>query len=236
MLDFSQFEWISFDCYGTLIDWESGILGYLGPLLRSKVPQLTDAAILSVYSLSEPQEQAKPYRPYRDVLASVVQAFGHDVLGGLHFAVSEQEAAGLAHSIRHWQPFSDTIPALRILKRKYKLAILSNIDDDLFAYSAQKLQVPFDCVVTAQQAQSYKPSLNNFELLLKRLSVPRSRLLHVAESLFHDIAPANSLGIHAVWVNRRQGKAAAASKLVAAKPDLEVRDLAELASLAEGAR
>jgi 2-haloacid dehalogenase len=116
------------------------------------------------------------------------------------------------------------------------LAILSNIDDDLFAYSAKKLDLPLDCVVTAQQAQSYKPSLNNFELLLTRLSIPRSRLLHVAESLFHDVAPANSLGIKAVWVNRRQGKAAAASKLVDARPDLEVRNLTELASHLERTR
>jgi 2-haloacid dehalogenase len=223
VLDFAQFEWVSFDCYGTLIDWESGILGYLQLLLQSKDRQITDAQILRLYSEFEPSQQAKAYRPYREVLVSVVQDFARE----LRFEVSENQAAGLASSIRDWQPFSDTIPALRILKRRFKLAVLSNIDDDLFACSAAKLQVGFDCVVTAQQAQSYKPALHNFELLLKRLSVPRSCLLHVAESLFHDVAPANALGIKTVWVNRRQGKAAA-SKLVNAASDLEVLDLAEL--------
>jgi 2-haloacid dehalogenase len=185
-----------------------------------------------MYSEFEPREQAKAYRSYRDVLSSVTRDFARE----LRFEVNQEEASGLADSIRDWQPFSDTIPALRILKREFKLAILSNIDDDLFAYSAKKLDLPLDCVVTAQQAQSYKPSLNNFELLLTRLSIPRSRLLHVAESLFHDVAPANSLGIKAVWVNRRQGKAAAASKLVDARPDLEVRNLTELASHLERTR
>ena len=229
MFDFSQFEWISFDCYGTLIDWESGILGYLRPLLQGKGCARTDVEILQMYSEFEPAEQAKSYRPYRDILASVVLAFARE----LRFDVNEQEASGLADSIRDWEPLSDTIPALKSLKRKYKLAILSNIDDDLFAYSAQKLAVPFDCVVTAQQAQSYKPALHNFELLLKRLSIPRARLLHIAESLFHDIAPANSLGIKSVWVNRRHGKPAAASKFVDAKPDMQVFDLADLIARVE---
>jgi 2-haloacid dehalogenase len=229
VLDFAQFEWVSFDCYGTLIDWESGILGYLQPLLRSKARELTDGEVLRMYSEFEPAEQAKAYRSYRDVLASVVRDFASE----LRFDVSDNDTSGIADSIRDWKPFSDTIPALRVLKRKYMLAILSNIDDDLFAYSADKLLVPFDCVVTAQQAQSYKPALNNFDLLLKRLSIPRSRLLHVAESLFHDVAPANSLGIKTVWVNRRRGKPAAASKLVDAKPDMEVLDLADLAARVE---
>ena len=229
MLDLNQFEWISFDCYGTLIDWESGILGYVQPLLQSKDRALTEAEILRMYSEFEPGEQAQPYRSYCDILASVVRDFAHE----LRFEVSDQEATGLADSIRGWQPFSDTIPALRILKHKYKVAILSNIDDELFAFSAEKLQVPFDCVVTAQQARGYKPSANNFELLLQRLAIPRSRLLHVAESLYHDVAPASALGIKAVWVNRRGEKNAAASKFVSATPDMKVRDLSELAARVE---
>jgi 2-haloacid dehalogenase len=232
VLDFAHFEWVSFDCYGTLIDWESGILGYLQPLLRSKHLDLPHAEVLRMYSEFEPAQQAKTYRPYREVLAGVVRDFARE----LRFDVSEGEAAGLADSIRDWLPFSDTIPALQILKSRYKLAILSNIDDDLFAYSAAKLEVPFDCVVTAQQARSYKPALGNFDLLLERLQIPRSRLLHVAESLFHDVAPANSLGIKAVWVNRRRGRPAAASKLVDANPDLQVGDLGELALLVQPGR
>lgn len=224
MLDLAQFAWISFDCYGTLIDWESGILGYLRPLLKHKGHSLPDAQILSLYSEFEPREQSGDYRSYREVLASVVRDFARE----LHFDVTKAEASGLADSLFEWTPFPDTVPALRMLKSSFRLAVLSNIDDDLFQYSAQKLQVPFDRVVTAQQARSYKPCLRNFELLLETLSVPHPRLLHVAESLYHDVAPAASLGIATVWVNRRQGKAAAASRYCEARPDMEVSDLNEL--------
>lgn len=227
MLDLAQFEWLSFDCYGTLIDWESGILGYLLPLLHRNGCKLSDVDVLRLYSEFEPQEQARDYRPYRDVLASVVRDFARE----LRFDVTASEVGGLADSIRNWRPFTDTVPGLRRLHPKYKLAILSNIDDDLFAHSAAKLEVPFDCIVTAQQARSYKPSLRNFELLLEGIGAPRERLLHVAESLYHDVAPARSLGIATVWVNRRQGKAAAASRLADTHPDLQVSDIAALAEL-----
>jgi len=228
MLDFAQFEWLSFDCYGTLIDWESGILGYLRPLLERKHCLVSDELILNSYSEFEPRQQAGPYRSYREVLAGVVRDFARE----LGFEVSSAQEAGLADSIAKWEPFPDTVPALDRLKSRYKLAILSNIDDDLFAYSARKLQVSLDCVVTAQQVRSYKPSLENFETLLRRLTVPRARLLHVAESLYHDVAPARQLGIATVWVNRRHAKTAAASKLAAVQADLEVRDLEELATAA----
>ena len=181
-----------------------------------------------MYSEFEPQEQAGEYRPYREVLASVVRDFARE----LNFEVSETEASGLAESIRSWQPFPDTVAGLRRLHSRYKLAILSNIDDDLFAWSAAKLEVPFDCVVTAQQVGSYKPSLRNFETLLERLAIPRERLLHVAESLYHDVGPARSMGIATVWVNRRQGKTAAATKSVEARPDVEVATIAALADVA----
>jgi 2-haloacid dehalogenase len=228
VLDYSRFEWLSFDCYGTLIDWESGIVGYLQPLLQSKSCKLTDAEILNLHSEFEPCRQSHEYRSYREVLSGVVRDFACE----LHFDVTVAEADGLAASISTWLPFADTIPALRRLQARYKLAIVSNIDNDLFAYSARHLQVPFDVVVTAEQVRSYKPSLPHFDELLRRIAVPRQRLLHVAESLYHDVVPAASLGIATVWVNRRKGKPAAASKLVAAQPDLEVPDLAVLADLA----
>jgi 2-haloacid dehalogenase len=227
VLDLSQFHWISFDCYGTLIDWESGILGCLQPLLQSKGIELTDAQILSLYSEFEPREQSGDYHNYREVLAGVVRDFARE----LHFDVTEVEASGLAGSLCDWKAFPDTVPALSELKRRYRLAILSNIDDELFEFSAKELLVRFDCVVTAQQARSYKPSPGNFELLLERLQIPRSRLLHVAESLYHDVTPAASLGIATVWVNRRKGKAAAASKYCEAQPDIEVSNLNELVEL-----
>jgi 2-haloacid dehalogenase len=228
MLDFSRFEWLSFDCYGTLIDWESGLLGYLRPLLKGKGCDISGAQVLALYSEFEPRQQARHYRRYREVLASVVRDFAHE----FSFEVSDNEADGLAESIREWQPFGDTVAGLQRLHSRYKLAVLSNIDDDLFAYTAPKLEVPFDAVVTAQQVHSYKPSLNNFEALLRRYAIPRERLLHVAESLYHDVAPAHSLGIATVWVNRRQGNEAAASKLADVKPDLEVANVGRLAELA----
>ncbi len=228
MLDFSRFDWLSFDCYGTLIDWETGLLGYLRPLLQGKGCAISDARILALYSEFEPRQQSGHHRTYREVLAGVVRDFGSE----LGFEVSATEADGLAESICSWQPFADTVAGLQRLHSRYKLAVLSNIDDDLFAYTASKLEVQFDGVVTAQQIHSYKPSLNNFEALLRRYAIPRERLLHVAESLYHDVAPAHSLGIRTVWVNRRQGKQAAASKLADVKPDLEVPDVGRLAELA----
>ena len=227
MLDFSRFDWLSFDCYGTLMDWEAGILGYLRPLLQAKGCRISNDRILTMYSEFEPQEQAGHFRSYREVLAGVARAFARE----LHFEVSDSEANGLAESIRDWQPFADTVAGLRRLHSRFKLAVLSNIDDDLFAYTAPKLEIRFDAVVTAQQVHSYKPSLNNFEALLRRQGIPRERLLHVAESLYHDVGPAHSLDIATVWVNRRQDKPAAASKLTEAKPDLEVPDVGSLAEL-----
>ena len=228
MLDFARFEWMSFDCYGTLIDWETGLLGYLRPLLESKGHALSDAEILNLYSELEPRAQSGAYHCYREVLAQVVREFAAE----LRFSVSTAEANGLAESIRSWQPFADTVPALLSLQSRYKLAVLSNIDDDLFAYTAPKLGVGFDAVVTAQQVRSYKPSFNNFEALLRRYKIPRERLLHVAESLYHDVVPAYALEISTVWVNRRQGKAAAATKFVEAHPDLEVANVGALAEMA----
>ncbi len=230
MLDFAQIEWLSFDCYGTLVDWQTGILGYMQSLLERKGRFLSDGELLNLYSEFEPRAQSGPYRSYREVLSAVVRDFGRE----LRFPVTPTDAAGLADSIAGWEAFPDTVPALQRLKSRYKLAILSNIDDDLFAYSAPKLEVSFDCVLTAQRLRSYKPSPENFRALLRRLGVPQNRLLHVAESLFHDVAPARRLAIPTVWVNRRQGSPAA-SKLAPALPDVEVRDLRELAELVTAA-
>jgi 2-haloacid dehalogenase len=227
-IDFSGFEYLSFDCYGTLIDWETGILGYLRPLLSGKGCEVSDAKILNLYSEFEPREQAGTYRLYREVLAGVVRDFARE----LRLEVNDAEAHGLAESIRAWEPFADTVPALQRLQRRYKLAILSNIDDDLFSLSKPKLQVSFAHIVTAQQAKGYKPSPGNFELLLQRLGIRRDRLLHAAESQYHDVAPARLLGIATVWVNRRQDKPAAASKRADVQPDIEVRNVAQLADLA----
>jgi 2-haloacid dehalogenase len=228
MRDWSQFAWVSFDCYGTLIDWETGILGYLRPLLRRHGVNAGDGEILNLYSELEPHQQSEPYRSYREVLAAVVREYARHFT----FEVSTAEAEGLAESIGEWKPFPDTVEGLRRLKSRYQLAVLSNIDDELFALTARHLEVAFDAVVTAQQARSYKPSRRNFELLLERIGVPHERLLHAAESLYHDVVPARELGISTVWVNRRQGKPAAATKLVEARADIELASVGELADVA----
>lgn len=149
-----------------------------------------------------------------------------------HFQATAAELSSLADSIQHWQPFPDTIAALQTLKQTYQLTILSNIDDDLFAATARHLQVPFDWVITAEQVGSYKPSLRNFQFALQKMEIPAKQVLHVAASLYHDIAPANSLGLSTVWVNRRMGKAGPGAALpTVAQPNLTVPDLQTLAAM-----
>jgi 2-haloacid dehalogenase len=215
MIDFSNIRIITFDCYGTLIDWETGILA----AMRGVLPGVSDRELLTVYSELEPEIQAGEYKRYRQVLrellAGAARRFGANVPTGKEDA--------LAESIAEWKPFPDTVAALRRLKSKYRLAVISNIDDDLFACSAKRLEVPFDHVITAQQAGAYKPSLKNFETAEKRIGTPRAQWVHV---------PARKLGIASVWVNRRGNKAYGATKVAEAKPDLEVPDLQGLANAA----
>ncbi len=229
MLDFSRFQCLTFDCYGTLVDWETGILEALRPILAAHRRQLSDEGILELYAALEAEIEAGEYRPYRAVLEEVVRRFGVR----LAFSPTLEEAQSLPDWLRYWKPFPDTVAALRKLKTRYKLAIISNTDDDLFAQTAQRLEVPFDQVITAQQARSYKPSLHNFETAVARIGLPAERILHVAQSLFHDVVPAKRLGLTAVWVNRRAGKrGVGATPQVLVRPDLEVPDLATLAGIA----
>jgi 2-haloacid dehalogenase len=228
-MDFSHFTAISFDCYGTLIDWEAGIL----PVLRSVVARhhckLADHDLLELYGEFEATAESGAYRSYREVLKSVVLAFGER----LGFRPSESEMMSLPESVPSWLPFSDTLAALRQLKERYKIAIISNIDDDLFAHTQRLLAVEFDTVVTAEQARSYKPSLHNFELALQRLGIAREQLLHAGQSIYHDVVPARSLGITTVWVNRKSARpGVGAVRAAEGHPDLEVPDLATLAGLA----
>jgi 2-haloacid dehalogenase len=231
-MDFSRFTTISFDCYGTLIDWESGILPALRTVLANHDQSLPDATILELYGEFEAEAESGPYQSYRDVLQSVVRRFA----GRLKFQASSAEICSLHESIRAWPPFPDTTAALRELQKRYKLAVISNIDDDLFAETRKLLDVEFEDVITAQQARSYKPSINNFQLALRRLALSSDRLLHAAQSVYHDVVPARSLGISTVWVNRKSarpgiGAVRAPAGLASEKrPDLEVPDLASLAA------
>lgn len=234
--DFSRFRVFSFDCYGTLIDWETGILSALRPLLATHGKSLGDAALLELYGELEADAEAEhgqPFLNYHDVLQSVVRGFGER----LGFNPSESEVKSLSASVPSWQPFPDTVEALRKLKTRYRLAIISNIDDVLFAASARKLQVNFDYVITAQQAQAYKPSLKIFHLAQQRIGLPPEQWLHAGQSVYHDVIPAKSLGLATVWVNRasrRHGIGAVRS--AAGQPDLEVPDLKTLADWALASR
>ena len=228
MLDFAQFEYLTFDCYGTLIDWETGILAALRPILEAHSVSTPDTTLLEIYGELEAGAEAGEYKTYREILDTVVRGLGER----LGFTASPTEAQSLPQSIADWPPFPDTVAALRKLHARYKLAIISNVDDDLFASSAKLLQVPFDAVITAQQARSYKPSLNNFRLALDRIGKPKEKILHAAQSLYHDVVPTRELGIKNVWVNRRGSKSGSgATKPAVALPDLEVPDLRSLADL-----
>ena len=229
MVDFDDFRVITFDCYGTLIDWETGLLGALRPMLERHGVKVEDQLLLETYAQAEGEIESGPYKRYREVQADVVRRFGKRF--GFEASVAEQ--AALADSIQGWEPFPDTNDALRRLKSKYKLGIISNIDDELFAWSSEKMGGVFDFVITAQQVESYKPSRKNFEVAVKRIGLPKAQVLHAAESLYHDIAPTREMGIRNVWVYRRAGKEGfGATKAAEAKPDVKVKSLRELATLA----
>lgn len=228
-LDLGGFEAMTFDCYGTLIDWERGIVAAVSDLLDGVGGGLESERVLEQYGRFEPEAERGPFRSYREVLRDVARAFGE----AYGVVVGEGAADGFASSVSRWPPFSDTVPALAALATRYRLAVVSNVDDDLFAGSSGLLGDPFTAVVTAQQVRSYKPAPAHFHEVLRRLDLPRERVLHVAQSLYHDVAPAKGLGFTCVWVNRRAGRGGGgATPPSDARPDLEVPDLASLARLA----
>jgi 2-haloacid dehalogenase len=227
MLDFNRFEFLTFDCYGTLINWEEGILRCLHRVLAAHGKDADDAIILQFYGDFEARAEQGEYRLYRDVLQSVVRQFGEQ----LGFAPTDREVRSLPESLQEWKPWPDTVTALRELRSRFRLAIISNVDDDLFATTRPQLEVDFDQIITAQQAGAYKPSLKIFELALSRVGVPAHRILHVGQSLYHDVIPSQSLGLATVWVNRPSVRTGVgAVKAAEGHPDLQVSSLAELAA------
>jgi 2-haloacid dehalogenase len=195
--------------------------------LEAHDQQIEDDTILRLYGDFEASAEQGEYRSYREVLSSVVRQFGKQ----FGFAPSEEQVRSLAKSLKEWKPWPDTVEALRLLDSRFRLAIISNVDDDLFAATLPQLTVKFGQIITAQQAQAYKPSLKIFELALSRIGVPAHRVLHVGQSLYHDVIPAQSLGLATVWVNRPSArKGVGAVKAAEAQPDLQVTSLAELAA------
>ena len=224
--DFSGIEWVSFDCYGTLVDWETGISSAVSKALESHGVRKTTAEILELFADVEPVVQnSGAFKGYRIALREVMGMIGERL--GIQLADAEIDC--LSSSLPHWPVFPDAGPALLTLQTRYKLAIISNVDDDLFDGSARALGVEFDAVITSQQANAYKPNSRSFELAEAAMGVGKERWLHVGESLYHDIEPANRLGIRSVWVSRADR--GGGTRPTDAKPDLTVADLAALAEI-----
>ncbi|MDE2806089.1 MAG: HAD-IA family hydrolase [Gemmatimonadota bacterium] len=232
-LDPDLFDLLTFDCYGTLVDWETGIIEGVQAVCASHGRSATDAAILKAFGDAEHVVQGERYRIYREVLALTLVRLG-SVLG---FRPTGAECDAFAASVADWPPFPDTVQALRQLGARFRLGIVSNVDDDLFADTRKRLDIDFDWVVTAQQVGSYKPATAHFEEMATRSGIARERALHVAQSLYHDIAPASALGYATVHVNRKsRGGATGATPSSTARPDAEVPDMAGLAELLLGDR
>jgi 2-haloacid dehalogenase len=226
-IDFNRFDVLTFDCYGTLIDWETGLLA----ALREALPALdaADDELLERYAEHEAEAESGPYLRYREVLGrglrGIAAAYGVEV--------PPDAAARFAECVRDWPAFPDSAAALARLKERFRLGVITNCDTDLFAASNKRLDVEFDWVVTAEMTRSYKPSLANFELAFATIGVPRARILHVAQSLFHDHVPAKQLGLSSVWIDRRHDRpGAGATPPAEATPDATFPSMAAFADAA----
>jgi len=230
-VDFDRFDVLTFDCYGTLIDWEAGILAGLRRALEPRGVGVDEDNLLERYARREAAIESGPYLPYREVLARGFRG----VCAELGVEPTDDESTAFGGSVGEWPAFPDSPAALARLARRFRLAVITNCDDDLFAASNRRLGVTFDWVITAQQVGSYKPSRRNFDVAFERIGVPRERILHVAQSLFHDHVPAKELGMTTVWVDRRHDRpGSGATPPASAVPDLAVPDMATLAGLVIG--
>jgi 2-haloacid dehalogenase/putative hydrolase of the HAD superfamily len=202
-MNLKDFSTLTFDCYGTLIDWETGMVEALEPLTKRASRPLSRDEILEAHARHESSQQSwTPAKRYCDLLAVVYKRLA-DEWG---VSVTWDECVAYGNSVGNWPAFPDTVEALRYLKQHYKLVILSNVDNASFTLSNKRLGVTFDAIYTAEDIGSYKPSLRNFEYMLdklKTLGVEKNQILHTAESLFHDHLPANQMGLTSCWIHRR---------------------------------
>ena len=227
-MNFNSFDVLTFDCYGTLIDWEAGILRTLTPVLAAHGVRVAPDELLELYGKFEAEEEKGEYRTYKAIQSALMAKIGEH----FQFTPTDGELTCLSDSIQHWLPFPDTIGALKVLHKRYKLAIISNVDDDLFVATEKRLHTKLDWVITAEQVQSYKPSRNNFLKAIERMGIPKERILHVAQSIFHDIVPAKELGLSTVWVNRRHSQGGfGATPPAHQRADVIVPDLRSLSRL-----
>jgi 2-haloacid dehalogenase len=228
-LDYGRFEALTFDCYGTLIDWEAGLSAAFRPILAARGIAKADDDVLARFASYEAAAEAGPYQTYRQVLAAGLRG----VAGELGFEPSDEEAVAFSGSVVDWPAFPDSAAALARLKSRFRLGVITNCDDDLFAASNERLGVDFDWVVTAQQLRSYKPAERNFTLAFDRIGLPRDQILHVAQSLFHDHAPAQRLGMTTVWIDRRHDRpGSGATPEAVATPNATFPDMASFAAAA----
>lgn len=228
MIDFSRFKALTFDCYGTLIDWETGIAELISPW-RQGVP---DDLIISAFAVQQAKhQQVRPALLYPELLRRTWR----DIEKTFGWAEDRKHADAFAVSVPDWPPFADTVESLKSLARRYKLAILSNVDNTSLAGTLRALQAPFALTVTAEDVGSYKPASPHFEAAVARLAalgIAKDEILHVAQSKHHDIKPGRQLGLTTVWVNRRHDRTGTGATLPSdAEPDLTVRSLAELVAL-----
>jgi putative hydrolase of the HAD superfamily len=237
-MDLAEFEVLSFDCYGTLIDWEAGIGAVLGPWAREAGLELDDERLLAAYADQEAAvERDHPTARYPDVLASAFRRVG-EALGR---PVDDAWARRLGASVPAWPAFPDSPAALASLATHYRLVVVSNVHRDGFAASNRRLGGRFAAVITAEDVGGYKPGGNHFEALFRTLDdlgVARGQLLHVAQSLFHDHVPARRAGLRSVWINRRHdrpGWGATPEPSDAWTYDLEFPSMAAFAAAADAA-
>jgi 2-haloalkanoic acid dehalogenase type II len=226
--DLDRFEVLTFDCYGTLIDWETGIVAALRAAGRWPA---SDEELLERFAAHEAGAEAGDYRPYREVLEAAARGVARDT--GVE--LSDEAARAFAWSVGDWPAFPDSPEALRRLAERYRLGVITNCDDDLFAASNGRLGVRFDWVITAERVRSYKPNPRHFEVALETIGLPGDRILHVAQSLFHDYVPAKRLGLSTVWIDRRAGRpGSGATPPAQAEPDATYPTLAAFADAALG--
>ncbi len=229
----SDYKALTFDCYGTLIDWESGMIAGLEGLTRKLERPLTRDEILEAHAFHESTAQRQtPAKRYPDILSTVYKRLAEE--WGVAF--SHDECAAYGRSVHDWPAFADSVEALTYLKNHYKLVILSNVDNESFAASNARLQVAFDAIYTAEDIGSYKPAARNFDYMLEmlpRLGVAKSEILHTAESMFHDHVPGTAAGLASCWIYRRhdqQGFGATMRPEHLPEPDFTFHSMAELAA------
>lgn len=232
MIDFGKFKAVTFDCYGTLIDWETGIAQRVKPWLDEINPAIPMDLVITSFALHQAKhQQLRPALLYPEVLARTWE----DIERTFGWSQNRDHAAQFAASVPDWPVFPDTVESLRYLARFYRLAILSNVDNASLAGTLHRLEVPFEMTVTAEDVGSYKPAQPHFATALERLAakgIAKDEILHVAQSKHHDIRPGREIGLATVWVNRRYDRPGSGATLATeAEPTLKVNALAELVEL-----